>query len=109
MMQQLPRRYKSGARADGSRLSWRPRPRRTSEPVATSLVGQSHWVVAQHRVDLALHLLDVAVGTGLEPQGEIRVRVRGADQAPAAPREDDAGAVGVDRLVALLELAGDLL
>src|SRR5439155_26572101 len=73
------------------------------------LVGYRHRVVAQHGVDLPLHLLDLPVGPGLEPERQIRIRIRGADEPPAASREDHARPVRIDRLVALLELARDRL
>src|SRR6185369_17749653 len=71
--------------------------------------GQGHRVVAQHGVDLALHLLDLAIGPGLEAEGQIRVGVRGAHESPAAAWKDHPGAVGVNRLVPPLELLRDLL
>src|SRR5438093_320098 len=71
-----------------------------------ALVGEGQErVAAQHRVDLALHLVDLTLGVGLEPQREIRIRVRGAHEPPAAARKDHTRAVRVDRLVAPLELA----
>src|SRR5262245_14037917 len=84
------------------------RDERTSrvEPI---LVGQGHGILAQHSIDLALHLLDLAVGSGLEPERQVRIRVRGAHEAPAPARKDHARAVGFDRVVPPLELAGDLL
>src|SRR3989442_11673873 len=44
----------------------------------------------EHVVDLALHLLDLRVRPGLEPERQVRVRVRGADEPPATAGKDEA-------------------
>src|SRR5262245_4649194 len=67
--------------------------------ISEGLVGQGHRVMAQHGVDLPLHLLDLPVGPRLEAKCQIRVRVRGAHETPAPAREDHARAVRIDCVV----------
>src|SRR5262249_23228074 len=74
-------------------------------PQPARLGRERHERVAAERVvDGALHLRDLRVGTGLEAERQIRVRVRRTHEPPAAAGKDDARAVDVDRLVPLLEI-----
>ena len=82
-----------------ARLTRSTRPHRPS-PEGRRLTRERHeGVAAEGGVDLALHVLDRRLGAPLEAQGEIRIGVRRAHEAPALG-EEDADAVDVDRLVA---------
>src|SRR5204862_6555371 len=79
-------------------------------PCSTKLGWQGHERIAPERVvDDALHLGDLCVGPRLEAKREIGIRVRGAHETPAAAWKKHARPVDVDRLVAPLEVARDLL
>src|SRR6266480_2168546 len=75
-----------------------------------SLAWQGHERIAAERVvDDALHLGDLRVGPRLEAEREIGISVRGEHETPTATRKEHACPVDVDRLVAPLEVARDLL
>src|ERR687891_486982 len=102
------RRRPSGARRGGGappRLATpAPRPR-----AAGSGRQRDVGVAEEGVVDDALHRVDLSLAAPLEPEREVGIRVRGAHEPPAAVGEQHARAVDIDRLVALLQLARQLL
>src|SRR6516162_1533980 len=65
------------------------------------------WVAPEPVVDHPLHLVHGGLRLALEPEREIGVGVGRAHESPS-PVEEDTRAVGLDRLVAVLERAGEL-
>jgi hypothetical protein len=83
---------------------------RRGASVGVETIGgqRDEGVAAERVVDDALHGVDLIGAVPLEPQREVRIRVRGAHEAPAAVGKQHARPVDVDRLVALLEVARQL-
>src|SRR5262252_8181774 len=68
---------------------------------------RDEWVTAEAVVDHPFHLVHGGLRLAFEPERQIGVRVRRAHESPSCAEEDPC-AVCLDRLVLILERAGEL-